>query len=396
MSATCKNDASINYSTCLSSGKADESACLQQYNSALVQFKTPTLQNNTDCVTRFTQCEKDGKDDALCQSDNAQCKQNTLLLSQVLSLRANIFILGKTDCSTSYSTCLSSGDPTLAAPCMEQYNFCLVTFAWNTNATIPTGQDCVSKYMSSTGEDNERNAKNAQCKTACSTSYSTCLSSGDGSLGAPCLMQYNLCLVDFKSTITTPDCASSYLTCDDAENTCAANAASCKNTCSVALDTCQSSGDSALHAPCQKQYQTCLVSFTPATSALGEDCVASFLSCREAGGADNTCSSVSFPGFLMTILLGQLMTNILFFNRKWPLARTSAALFTTLPALLTIPQPHRKLSVSMTTVSFPSQSTTPPPLAKIALPTTTHAIQPVFSLRTLATAIMQPARMTVQ
>ncbi|ESZ94770.1 hypothetical protein SBOR_4882 [Sclerotinia borealis F-4128] len=269
LSATCKNDASINYSTCLSSGDSDESACLEQYDSALVQFNTPTLQDNTDCVTRFTGCENDGKKDSLCQSDNAQCK---------------------TDCSTSYSTCLSSGDSALSAPCLEQYNFCLVTFAWNTNTTT-TGQDCVSKYMSSTGENNSRNAEAAQCKSACSTSYSTCLSSGDESLEAPCLAQYNFCLVDFKATTTTTDCASTYLTCDGAENTCAAGVASCKNTCSVSLDICQSSGDSALTASCQKHYQSCLVSFKSATAAIGEDCVASFTSCRDAGGEDNTCSS---------------------------------------------------------------------------------------------------------
>lgn len=128
--------------------------------------------------------------------------------------------------------------------------------------------------------------------SACSTSYSTCLSSGDESLEAPCLMQYNSCLVNFNSTIATPDCASSLLSCDDASNSCAADAASCKNTCSVALDICQSSGDPALTAGCQKQYQSCLVSFTAATAAIGEDCVASFTGCRNNGGADNTCSSV--------------------------------------------------------------------------------------------------------
>ncbi|KAB8291179.1 hypothetical protein EYC80_009867 [Monilinia laxa] len=270
LSATCKNDASISYSTCLSSGDKDlEAPCLQQYNLALVQFNTPALKNNTDCVSKFTKCQNDGTADSLCQSENADCK---------------------TDCSTSYSTCLSSGDPSLAAPCLEQYNFCLVTFAWSTNTTT-TGQDCVSKYLSAKGDDNERNAVAATCKSACSTSYSTCLSSGDESLEAPCLNQYNLCLVDFKSTTTTTDCASSYLSCDEAENTCAAGVASCKNTCSVALDISQSSGDPALIALSQKRYQSCLASFTAATAAIRQDCVGAFTSCRAAGGADNTCSS---------------------------------------------------------------------------------------------------------
>ncbi|KAF7868341.1 hypothetical protein EAF04_004873 [Stromatinia cepivora] len=268
-SATCKNDASINYSTCLSSGHADGTACLEQYNSALVQFDTPDPLNNTSCISRFTKCKNEGKEYNLCQSLNTDCK---------------------TGCSTSYSACLSSGDPALLSRCLEQYNFCLVTFAWTTKTTI-TGQDCVSEYMSSTGEDNARNAKAAHCKSECSTSYSTCLSSGDKSLEAPCLTQYNLCLVDFKSSITKADCASSLLLCNEESNSCAANVASCKNTCSVALDICQSSEDPVLTASCQKQYQSCLVSFKPATAALKEDCVASFLSCRANGGADNTCSA---------------------------------------------------------------------------------------------------------
>ncbi|RAL65122.1 hypothetical protein DID88_001228 [Monilinia fructigena] len=285
--AQCKDKCSVIYGICLSSGSADDSLCMNQYNNCLdsftpstsldcvssftscrnqggaanecaslsatckndasisntirglVQFNTPALKNNTDCVSKFTKCQNDGTADSLCQSENADCK---------------------TDCSTtSYSTCLSSGDPSLAAPCLEQYNFCLVTFAWSTNTTI-TGQDCVSN-------------------------------SGDESLEAPCLNQYNLCLVDFKSTTTTTDCASSYLSCDEAENTCAAGVASCKNTCSVALDISQSSGDPALIALSQKRYQSCLASFTAATAAIGQDCVGAFTSCRAAGGADNTCSS---------------------------------------------------------------------------------------------------------
>ncbi|KAM3075767.1 hypothetical protein ACMFMG_007893 [Clarireedia jacksonii] len=306
--AQCKDKCSVIYGTCLSSGLADDSACMGQYNNCLDSFSTSasvdcvtsftnclndggaandgdandsacltqydnclvsfdTHTDNVDCVTRYTTCEADGTADNDCSADNAQCK---------------------TDCSTSYSTCLSSGDSSLAKPCLNQYNQCLVSFAWETNTTT-AGEDCVTKYMGCDDADNTCSASAAQCKNSCSTSYSTCLSSGDESLEAPCLMQYNSCLVSFNSTISKLDCTSSYLSCDLAENECSALNAACKNTCSVALDICRSSGDPALTAACEKQYTSCLVSFTAATSAIGESCVDEYLSCDEA---DNKCEAL--------------------------------------------------------------------------------------------------------
>jgi hypothetical protein len=264
-SAQCKDKCSVNYSTCLASGDADKPACLTQYDNCLVSFTT--VANSTDCVTKYTACGNDGGEDNACSADNAQCK---------------------TDCSTSYSTCLSSGDVSLAGPCLSQYNSCLVSFSWTTNTTTPEGQDCVSKYMACDDADNTCSAENAQCKNSCATSYDTCRSSGDESLDAPCLTQYNNCLVSFTSTVTTKDCTSKYLSCDGEDNTCTANNAQCKNTCSVAYDTCRSSGDEALDAPCLKQYDNCLVSFDVAQASIGEDCVAEYLSCNDA---DNTCSA---------------------------------------------------------------------------------------------------------
>ncbi|KUJ17806.1 uncharacterized protein LY89DRAFT_61781 [Mollisia scopiformis] len=261
--AQCKDKCSVNYSTCLSSGDADDSACLTQYDGCLVSFTT--VAGSSDCVSKYSLCEDDGTTpDNTCAANNAVCK---------------------TDCSTSYSTCLSSGDSSLAAPCLSQYNSCLDSFTWNTNTTI-TGQDCVSKYMNCDGEDNSCSAANAQCKNSCSVSYDDCRSSGDSSLDEECLIQYDNCLVNFNSVITTPDCASAYLSCDAADNDCEADLAQCKNTCGVARDTCETSGDESLYPQCLKQYDSCLVNFTVAKAAIGEDCVASYLSCDEA---DNVC-----------------------------------------------------------------------------------------------------------
>ncbi|KAF8846627.1 hypothetical protein BDZ45DRAFT_682414 [Acephala macrosclerotiorum] len=264
VSAQCKDKCSTSYSTCLSSGDADDAACMTQYDNCLVSFNA--IPGQTDCVTSYTDCENDGTADNTCSAGMATCKTN---------------------CATSYSTCLSSGDSTLAAPCLNQYNQCLVSFAWDTNTTT-TGEDCVSKYMSCDDADNICSANNAQCKNTCSTSYDACRSSGDSSLDEECLQQYDDCLVDLTAVQTKQDCASAYLECDDDDNTCLANLAQCKNTCAVARDTCDTSGDEALSAGCQKQYDSCLVDFTAAKAAIGEDCVAEYLSCD---GADNTCSA---------------------------------------------------------------------------------------------------------
>ena len=263
-SAQCKDKCSVSYSTCLSSGDADNAACMSQYTGCLVSFTT--VPGSSSCVTKYTACENDGTADNECSADMAQCK---------------------TDCSTSYSTCLSSGDQSVLAPCLTQYNTCLDDFTWPTNTTA-VDQDCVYKYMSCDGAVNNCSATNAQCKNSCSTSYDACLSSGDSSLDEKCLTQYDGCLVNFNSTITKQDCASAYIECDEADNTCLANLAQCKNTCAVARDTCETSGDPALTASCIKMYDSCLVDFTAAKTAIGEDCVAEYLSCDLA---DNTCSA---------------------------------------------------------------------------------------------------------
>jgi hypothetical protein len=126
--------------------------------------------------------------------------------------------------------------------------------------------------------------------------YSVCNSSGDETLSEECLAQYDSCLYDPTAVYATTDCTSAYLACDEADNTCLANLAQCKNTCSVALDTCQTSGDPALTASCSKMYDSCLFVQIAAEVAIGEDCVGEYLSCEESGTADNTCN-VSIPSY---------------------------------------------------------------------------------------------------
>lgn len=103
-----------------------------------------------------------------------------------------------------------------------------------------------------------------------------------------CLQQYDSCLVDLNYTPETTDCASAYLFCDGEDNECLADLATCKNTCGVARDTCETSGDEALLAPCLKFYDSCLVNFTAAKTAIGDDCVASYLSCTDES---NVCEA---------------------------------------------------------------------------------------------------------
>ncbi|QSZ29878.1 hypothetical protein DSL72_004396 [Monilinia vaccinii-corymbosi] len=282
IAAQCKDKCSTIYGTALTSGNADANAAMTQYNNCLDSF-------SDKCSTIYGICLTSGDaENQLCMGQYNNCLSSFTPITLPDCVSAYTC---KDDCSSSYSTCLSSGDPAMKAPCLQQYNKCYVTFTWQTNTTVPVGQDCVSKYLSATGEDNERNAVAATCKTACSTSYSTCLTSGDQSLKQPCMEQYSQCLVNFNAPTTRPDCASTYLSCTEPENTCASKLAGCKNTCSVALDIALSSGDQSVVGLAQKRYQACLASFTAATDAIGKDCVGAYTSCRAGGGADNDCGA---------------------------------------------------------------------------------------------------------
>lgn len=180
-------------------------------------------------------------------------------------------------------------------------------------------------------------------------------------------MQYDHCLVDFSSVVEVPDCASAYMSCDAADNDCEADLAQCKNSCAVVRDTCQTSGDEALLTPCLKQYDSCLVDFTVAKSAIGEDCVASYLSCD---GADNVCSAgnAQCKNKCAEVCLKSLI------DIRVRTDQLSRFMTPAIQAEIT-PLPQHA-STCMTAASSPSPPMTPSPLVTTVLPSTLLVMLP--------------------
>lgn len=173
-----------------------------------------------------------------------------------------------------------------------------VVSAQFSNSTTATG-DCVSQYTScldNGGADNTCNANLTSCKNTCSDSYGSCLSASDAD-DAQCMSLYNSCLdLPSATTVTSTDCVSTFHSCVDsgeAENTCNAGAASCKNKCANIYGTCLSSGG-AVDAVCMSQYNNCLVSPTTSTASASStptDCVSKYTACEADDGEDNTCEA---------------------------------------------------------------------------------------------------------
>jgi hypothetical protein len=63
--AQCKDKCSVMYGTCLSSGSADSTACMAQYNNCFDSF-TPST--SIDCVSNYTMCLDSGIASNTCAS----------------------------------------------------------------------------------------------------------------------------------------------------------------------------------------------------------------------------------------------------------------------------------------------------------------------------------------
>jgi hypothetical protein len=84
----------------------------------------------------------------------------------------------------------------------------------NTFPIIPGGSDCVAKYIKcgESGESDEScNAQNAVCKDSCTNINSACLSSGSADEAA-CTKQYNACYYSTSDVITL-DTVAKYQNC---------------------------------------------------------------------------------------------------------------------------------------------------------------------------------------
>jgi hypothetical protein len=121
-------------------------------------------------------------------------------------------------------------------------------------ASLATAQtlnstSCVSSYSSCLdlgGADNTCESENAVCKNLCASSYGSCLESG----ASNCMSSYNSCLDDFTVFTTASnsagkDCVSIFSSCHDsgeADNTCNAGNAQCKDKCSTIVSSWSSKG----------------------------------------------------------------------------------------------------------------------------------------------------------
>ncbi|THY95953.1 hypothetical protein D6C92_04150 [Aureobasidium pullulans] len=208
--ATCKSQCGYLYSTCLSSG--DESVkegCLSFYSECTSGTGNSTA-SSLNCVADVEQCYLNGTDDMVCDSSNAQCKNQ---------------------CSRSFSACTSSGDPSVTAQCSSQYQSCLGSSKLEKPeiSCVELNDAC---YLSGKFTDAECDAKNAVCKT----SQDTCLSGNSSSVVEGCNTHYSQCLGSADVTPVSPvscvEIATNCFLSGDASNNCSAITATCKSSCS--------------------------------------------------------------------------------------------------------------------------------------------------------------------
>ncbi|THY52124.1 hypothetical protein D6C99_04238 [Aureobasidium pullulans] len=272
--AQCKDICSNIYNTCNSSGdNSTDAGCLNWY-SQCVGATTASSNSSIDCVSQQEQCYLDDSELNQCDADNAQCKDV---------------------CSREFSTCLSTGDDSVKGQCEDFYLSCL-----GSSKLQKPKVDCVAEndacYLSGEFSDAECDAKNAVCKTVCSRSQDTCLSSGDESVKPACQKHYDTCLgatPEAEKAASSINCVQRYTSCFSSgieENVCSAANADCKNTCSQLLDSCNSSGDNSTASQCQGVYNSCLGSI--ATSLVDYkplDCAGRSKLCASNGTASNEC-----------------------------------------------------------------------------------------------------------
>jgi hypothetical protein len=271
--ADCKANCGMLQSTCLSSGDASvKDQCLSFYQSCTGGSNTTTSALN--CVASSESCYLNGTDDNTCDASNAQCKNQ---------------------CTRAFSTCTSSGDPSVTEKCEEFYLSCL-----GSSKLVKPTIDCVARndacYLSGSFTDAECDSQNAVCKTVCSRSQDTCMSGNSTSVVDGCNTHYNQCLGAANVTAVSPvSCVNIATDCflqGTASNNCSAITATCKSSCSRSQDTCLSSGDASVKPACDAHYDTCLGA-TPAAedAAKNINCIERFTSCFSSGVAENECEA---------------------------------------------------------------------------------------------------------
>ncbi|KAK6006990.1 hypothetical protein QM012_005998 [Aureobasidium pullulans] len=341
--ASCKNLCANLYDTCNSSGdNSTDASCLNYYASCV---GATTVSNSTvDCISQQEQCYLDGKALNECDASNAQCKDycannlatcqssgddsvkgqcqsnylsclgSTKLQEPVINCVAEndaCYLSGnytdaqcdaknavcKTVCSRSQDACLSGNSSSVVAGCDAHYNQCLGSSRVTPVSPVSCVEIATQCFLEGTA-DNDCEALIATCKTSCSRSQDTCLSSNDPSVKPGCQKHYDTCLgatPQAEEAAENINCIQRFTSCTTsgiASNTCNSMAAQCKNTCSSLLDSCNSSGDNSTAAQCQGVYNGCLGSMvTSLVDYKPLDCAGQAKLCASNGTASNVCDS---------------------------------------------------------------------------------------------------------
>ncbi|KAG9956948.1 hypothetical protein KCU61_g9450, partial [Aureobasidium melanogenum] len=253
-----------------SGNSADNATALSWYSSCVGAKNLPTLTSSCVSNSEASYLNATSLDNAQ-DSDLATCKSQ---------------------CGYMYSTCLSSGDPSVKEGCLAFYSAC--TSGNSTTSSLNCVAAVEQCYLDGKS-DQECDSENAQCKNECTRARSTCGSSGDSSITGQCDSQYESCIGSSKLEPSVVDCVSRTEACytsgkyTDAE--CDAQNAICKTTCSRSMDTCTSGSNStSVHSECLTHYNQCLGSYevSPISTI---DCVKDATTCFLDGNASNNCSA---------------------------------------------------------------------------------------------------------
>ncbi|KAG9731115.1 hypothetical protein KCU73_g11681, partial [Aureobasidium melanogenum] len=199
----------------------------------------------------------------------------------------------------SQDACLSGNSSSVVAGCDAHYNECLGGSRVTPVSPVSCVEVATQCFLDGTA-DADCSAIVATCKSSCSRSQDTCLSSNDPSVKPGCQKHYDTCLgatPAAEEAAKDINCIKRFTSCSSsgvfADNECNSQAAQCKNTCSGLLDSCNSSGDNSTSLQCQGVYNACLGSqVTSLVDYKPLDCAGQAKLCASNGTAANVCDQM--------------------------------------------------------------------------------------------------------
>jgi hypothetical protein len=157
-------------------------------------------------------------------------------------------------------------------------------------AAFAAAQDCVTSYETclATKDEPSCNSGLTQCKDACGKNLGQC--NQNGSTSAVCQKNYNTCLNTFPIIPGGSDCVAKFIKCGNSgqsAESCNAQNAVCKDSCTNINSACLSSG-SADKAACTKQYNDCYYS---TTDTIPFDTVSKYQTCLSTSNNVTSCNA---------------------------------------------------------------------------------------------------------